>query len=1023
MALTIGGIDFEVNANTAGLQKALARIQKFEAAVNKASRSQLSGSQASARALGKQESALKKAYEKTVKLQTELRKSGANANEISKVTGAFKKLTTQLTEGELNSVRYTRAMDAFNIKLARSRSTIVKAGKSMENTTKKGHKLTEVLRNLESASVLAIGPLSGLGARIRSVGAIFSRSTLLFAAAFAGISGVIIGIGKLAIASVKAGADFERTFARFKAGTTSLALASKEFIYITDLSKKLGLELTATAASYSRFTAAAQGTALEGKAAQEVFEGISYAAAGLRLDNQSLEGTFRAIEQMMSKGTIQAEELRGQLGDRLVGAFNKAAEAMGVTTVELNRMLKAGEVLSEDFLPKFAALYKKTFGAAALDNVNSLTGSVNKLTNAWYFLKLEFDDTTGAGDKTTAVLRWAAWNVEGFTIQLAILRGVFKGLGKSFDEFYGGNYSDIFGNIGTAVGASTDRLDKLRIKAEDAEDALSNLGKNTQTRQRIKTLFKPFLDSIAELRTQMKDKALESINNNFYGRVTKPLEDYTTRINQATRIHKSAREYLIKTYEELLVKDFDNEEADKAGAKARAGARKTIAAFTTLDAEIQGLQDNLANLKLSPEALEELQRFSTPFEKFIAKAKKLLASGAIEQNEYNQYLFDFALGLKDVNAQLDVNAAKLKASQDAIDAGILLDKQTAALAKFEGQITTLQSKLKALNAGPQATDNYTRITKPLEKFTADLEASIAKGDLHKDHLIRLRAELKKVLTEIANIEDANASVSAANAQAQAVAKLGAEITTLRHRLEGLNSGPIAQDFYERLIKPYDAFKKQLEDAVAKQRITYDQAKLLAQEYENYLRKIVDAENAITGAAEQAGNAIVNSLENMIFTATSAKDALKDLGRELIKIALRAAVFDPLSASINQIFSQFSLPGVGGPPTPAISGVPTGYRPLSDFAYGGSFKVGGSGGTDSSLVAFNATPGEQVTVNTPAQQRGSSGGDPINITINAPGADTGTIARITEIVRTEMVPGIIAASTASTALANRRPRFA
>lgn len=42
--------------------------------------------------------------------------------------------------------------------------------------------------------------------------------------------------------------------------------------------------------------------------------------------------------------------------------------------------------------------------------------------------------------------------------------------------------------------------------------------------------------------------------------------------------------------------------------------------------------------------------------------------------------------------------------------------------------------------------------------------------------------------------------------------------------------------------------------------------------------------------------------------------------------------------------------------------------LFGFAQGGSFNVGGSGGTDSQLVAFKATPGERVSVSTPAQQK-------------------------------------------------------
>jgi len=50
-----------------------------------------------------------------------------------------------------------------------------------------------------------------------------------------------------------------------------------------------------------------------------------------------------------------------------------------------------------------------------------------------------------------------------------------------------------------------------------------------------------------------------------------------------------------------------------------------------------------------------------------------------------------------------------------------------------------------------------------------------------------------------------------------------------------------------------------------------------------------------------------------------------------------------------------------------------------FKNGGSFTVGGHGGQDSQMVSFMATPGEQVTVQTPAQQK----------TQGAPSGDSGT----------------------------------
>jgi tape measure domain-containing protein len=52
-------------------------------------------------------------------------------------------------------------------------------------------------------------------------------------------------------------------------------------------------------------------------------------ALGLSVDDQ--RGIFKALEQMLSKGNVQAEELRGQLGERLPGAIYFSAKALGVT--------------------------------------------------------------------------------------------------------------------------------------------------------------------------------------------------------------------------------------------------------------------------------------------------------------------------------------------------------------------------------------------------------------------------------------------------------------------------------------------------------------------------------------------------------------------------------------------------------------------------------------------------------------------------------------------------------------------
>lgn len=73
-----------------------------------------------------------------------------------------------------------------------------------------------------------------------------------------------------------------------------------------------------------------------------------------------------------------------------------------------------------------------------------------------------------------------------------------------------------------------------------------------------------------------------------------------------------------------------------------------------------------------------------------------------------------------------------------------------------------------------------------------------------------------------------------------------------------------------------------------------------------------------------------------------------------------------------------------------------------YAAGGSFMVGGKGGTDTTPVGFMATPGERVTIQTPEQQRSSGG-----VTIHINGATLSAsqiIAAIKQGLRTD--PGLL-----------------
>lgn len=163
--------------------------------------------------------------------------------------------------------------------------------------------------------------------------------------------------------------------------------AGSELAFIRQEAHELGLEFVGTSAQYMKLAAAARGTSMEGKQTRDIFNAIAQASVVMGLGAEESEGAFRAIVQMMSKGKVQAEELRGQLGERLPGAFNIAARAMGVTTGELDKMLEAGQVISTDFLPKFARQLSSEVAPEVEASSQSMQASVNRASNAWTALK------------------------------------------------------------------------------------------------------------------------------------------------------------------------------------------------------------------------------------------------------------------------------------------------------------------------------------------------------------------------------------------------------------------------------------------------------------------------------------------------------------------------------------------------------------------------------------------------------------------------------------------------------------
>lgn len=210
---------------------------------------------------------------------------------------------------------------------------------------------------------------SALGGVTRSVGAL--------GLAFVGLDSAYTVIDKLFTTIV----EFDRLDSALKNVTNSTQEFNQSQAFIERLANRNGQNIQVLTKSYMSLLAASRGTNLEGLQTQRIFTALTNAGAALKMSNDDLEGALRAVQQMMSKGNVSAEELRGQLGERLYGAFNLAAKAAGVTTSELDKMLKKGEVLASDLLPRFATELDKLYGDKAAENLQTISGSWQNLKN------------------------------------------------------------------------------------------------------------------------------------------------------------------------------------------------------------------------------------------------------------------------------------------------------------------------------------------------------------------------------------------------------------------------------------------------------------------------------------------------------------------------------------------------------------------------------------------------------------------------------------------------------------------
>lgn len=184
----------------------------------------------------------------------------------------------------------------------------------------------------------------------------------------------------------------ERTMA---AATGSMEEGQEEMQWLIETSNKLGISLRDAGEGYKNFLAATKDTELAGAETRKMFEAVSAYGKVLNMSSADVQGSFRALVQMVSKGRIQAEELRGQLGERLVGAYQATARAMDMTTEELAKATEQGEITAEEVFPKLRVeLMKMANSSGMLEKaINDTSSALNRLGNNIFLANVRMQES------------------------------------------------------------------------------------------------------------------------------------------------------------------------------------------------------------------------------------------------------------------------------------------------------------------------------------------------------------------------------------------------------------------------------------------------------------------------------------------------------------------------------------------------------------------------------------------------------------------------------------------------------
>lgn len=689
----------------------------------------------------------------------------------------------------------------------------------------------------------------------------------------------------------------------------------------TDAGDKFLIPITEAAKKFTRLQASVVGAGFDTQTTAKTFNAISAAIIATGGSAEDLNGALTATAQVFSKGKVTAEELRGQIGERLPGAFTIFAQSIGKTPQQLDKALEEGEVSLNDFI-KFVEELGKRYSTTAEELANAPENAGARLKVALEAASASygtFFQAAGAGfqNYATDLINFAIDNENTIKSVLAsfvvlaedlvsILSKVVETLAPVFGSFFG----YIFENFAKGINAIATLAEESRRAAGGPEaraaKTIEQLYPNPV--QRFIANANPFSQVRKDYEDALRvEKAYESKSSQIQG-------------SRASRLKKYIEEFKPTKFGASLGQSTFQSSLGKDGAAKEKRKAKPQTYVSDLSKELQRELEQRTNAIRQDASLSDRER------EIQEAAMRYQYELLINKAEYNQGVEDE--NNKDIlNRQGYLNDLKKtfddenKLSQQAYE-DVVTSPLREMLSEQRDTIIDLQAQEKMLAEG------RTELTQ-VDKMQIGIKKAL-KG-LDEEQLKKIQPLIDETLKEAAAIDILNAS-------------LGAQVA-LREALK-----PLQQEL--RLAQTLDPGLERRE------RIRQQNPKLDAQgveqvaQLEEQVEAAKKAKEELQGIASTIGNAFGEAFKGIITGTTSVRDALSslfssiadafaDMVAKMIAEWLKAQLIKGFQALFN-----LALPGLGA----AAGGI------------GGGLSSGFSAGTSSAIDTSAAGWGAAFNTN-------------------------------------------------------------